>query len=274
MSADYLNMNSNDSQDKYDTAHLGDEDSGDFMEMKVPEYQPDESSYGSNEQKDYDQEYTPYTISSVLANANRVGQSSSSAQGVSGISSPNTAMTPVSSYGGVDYLFMDEHKKRGERGFNEKLCYNTGTLYGVGLTAGGAWGAYEGVKQLLKNGGQNVGGIASATMAQSASSAASPPMSSKLKLNTVLNCVTRRGPQLGNQAGVLTLMFTMSEHLLGKMLFGEGGNAQILNNTISGVVAGVLYKSSSGMPVALRTGGVLGAFAGIGSAIYQIAFSS
>ena len=72
---------------------------------------------GSDEQADYSQEYTPYTVSSMLVPG--------AALNVPGISLPAAAS--------VDYLFVDEARQRGERGWSEKACYNTGVTYGMGM---------------------------------------------------------------------------------------------------------------------------------------------
>ena len=57
------------------------------------------------------------------------------------------------------------------RGWSDDLCYGTGVSYLSALTLGGAWGLQEGLRR----------------------SAGQPP---KLRLNSVLNAVTRRGPFL------------------------------------------------------------------------------
>lgn len=53
----------------------------------------------------------------------------------------------------------------------------------VALGTGGAWGMVEGLRRTAPN---------------------APP---KIKLNSVLNAVTRRGPFLGNSAGVVALVY-------------------------------------------------------------------
>ncbi|KAI5868027.1 Tim17-domain-containing protein [Durotheca rogersii] len=68
------------------------------------------------------------------------------------------------------------------RGFSDDLCYGTGITYLTALSLGGAWGLQEGLRR----------------------SAGQPP---KLRLNSVLNAVTRRGPFLGNSAGVVAITY-------------------------------------------------------------------
>ena len=69
------------------------------------------------------------------------------------------------------------------RGWSDDLCYGTGVTYLSALAMGGAWGLAEGL-----NRSQGI-------------------TSSKLRLNAVLNAVTRRGPFLGNNAGVIALVY-------------------------------------------------------------------
>lgn len=80
------------------------------------------------------------------------------------------------------------------RGWSDDLCYGTGITYLSGLAIGGMWGLVEGWNRAPQN--------------------ATP----RLKLNYVLNSVTRRGPFLGNSAGVIALVYngmqTHSESIL------------------------------------------------------------
>lgn len=69
------------------------------------------------------------------------------------------------------------------RGWSDDLCYGTGTTYLAALSLGGAWGLAEGWNK--------------------APVSATP----RLRLNYVLNAVTRRGPFLGNSAGVVAMMY-------------------------------------------------------------------
>jgi inner membrane translocase subunit Tim23 len=93
--------------------------------------------------------------------------------------------------GSLDYLKLDDapiaqqkHKTAlPARGFTDDLCYGTGCTYLTALTLGGAMGFAEGLRQV-------------------------PPYApTKLKINAILNGVTRRGPFLGNSAGVIALLY-------------------------------------------------------------------
>lgn len=124
------------------------------------------------------------------------------------------------------------------RSFTDDLCYSTGTTYLLGLTTGGLWGFSEGLKK------------------------AHPTAPPKIKLNTVLNSVTRRGPFLGNNAGVLALGYTCMNAMLAKVR----GKRDSANGVLAGVLAGALWKSTRG-PRAIA---VAGALTGAVAAVWQV----
>jgi mitochondrial import inner membrane translocase subunit TIM23 len=101
-------------------------------------------------------------------------------------------------------------------------------IYSIGLSVGGAWGLYEGVKQPIGS-------------------------TFRLKLNSALNSVTRRGPFVGNSAGVMSLMYTTIDHILGKFR-----DEDLLNHAVAGAVTGALFKSTSGARTAGKAAVVLG----------------
>src|ERR1700710_2932044 len=76
------------------------------------------------------------------------------------------------------------------RGWSDDLCYGTGVTYLTALTVGGAWGLQEGMRRSHNQ----------------------PP---KLRLNSVLNAVTRRGPFLGNSAGVIAMVYNGFNSFIG-----------------------------------------------------------
>jgi import inner membrane translocase subunit TIM23 len=98
-------------------------------------------------------------------------------------------LQPMAAQGGIDFLQLEESTGGSgsaggpaltpSRGWTDDLCYGTGTTYLAGLTLGGAVGLAEGVRK----------------------GAGSPNM--KIRLNTTLNSITRRGPGLGNSVGVI-----------------------------------------------------------------------
>lgn len=105
------------------------------------------------------------------------------------------------------------------RGWTDDLCYGTGGVYLTGLGLGGAYGFFEGLKNLPAN------------------------SSGKLKLNTILNHITKRGPFLGNNAGVLALTY----NLFDSTIDGLRGKHDAANSVVAGALAGALFKSTKGL---------------------------
>jgi import inner membrane translocase subunit TIM23 len=145
---------------------------------------------------------------------------------------------------GVEYLDLEDETLTSvegaqglipSRGWTDDLCYGTGAVYLLGLGTGGAYGFFEGLRNL-------------------------PAKSSgKLKLNTVLNHITRRGPFLGNSAGVLALSY----NLVNSTLDGIRGKHDAANSIVAGALAGALFKSTKGLkPVGYSSALMAGAAAG------------
>jgi mitochondrial import inner membrane translocase subunit TIM23 len=120
------------------------------------------------------------------------------------------------------------------RGFTDDLCYGTGITYLAALSLGGAWGLQEGLRR----------------------SAGQPP---KLRLNSVLNAVTRRGPFLGNSAGVVAIVYNCFNSLIG---YYRGKN-DAANTIAAGFLSGMLFKSTRGVKPMIISGGVVASVAGV-----------
>ncbi|KAJ3476914.1 hypothetical protein NLG97_g8983 [Lecanicillium saksenae] len=120
------------------------------------------------------------------------------------------------------------------RGFTDDLCYGTGTTYVSGLAIGGAWGLQEGLRK----------------------SAGQPP---KLRLNATLNAITRRGPFLGNSAGVVAIVYNMFNSLIGYYR----GKHDAANSITAGVLSGMLFKSTRGVRPMMISGGIVGSVAAV-----------
>lgn len=105
------------------------------------------------------------------------------------------------------------------RGWTDDLCYGTGAVYLLGLGMGGSYGFFEGVQSIPPN---------------------SP---GRLRLNTVLNHVTKRGPFLGNNAGVLALTYNLFDASIDAIR----GKHDAYNSVVAGALAGALFKSSKGL---------------------------
>lgn len=118
------------------------------------------------------------------------------------------------------------------RGFTDDLCYGTGVTYLSALTIGGAWGMQEGLRR----------------------SAGQAP---KLRLNSTLNAITRRGPFLGNSAGVVAIVYNCFNSYIGSVR----GKHDAGNSVLAGVLSGMLFKSTRGLRPMAISGGIVGGVA-------------
>jgi mitochondrial import inner membrane translocase subunit TIM23 len=119
------------------------------------------------------------------------------------------------------------------RGWSDDLCYGTGVTYLTALTLGGAWGLQEGLR---RSNGQ-------------------PP---KLRLNSVLNAVTRRGPFLGNSAGVIAMVYNGINSFIGHVR----GKHDSANSIAAGALSGMIFKSTRGVRPMMISGGIVATVAG------------
>jgi import inner membrane translocase subunit TIM23 len=142
----------------------------------------------------------------------------------------------------LDYLSLEEsvlsdlpgsQSALPSRGWSDDLCYGTGVTYLTALTVGGAWGLQEGLRR----------------------SAQQPP---KLRLNSVLNAVTRRGPFLGNSAGVIAMVYNGFNSFIGNMR----GKHDSANSIAAGALSGMIFKSTRGVRPMMISGGIVASVAG------------
>lgn len=118
------------------------------------------------------------------------------------------------------------------RGWSDDLCYGTGITYLSALTLGGAWGMQEGLRR----------------------SAGQAP---KLRLNSTLNAITRRGPYLGNSAGVVAIVYNVLNSSIGYFR----GKHDTMNSVLAGFLSGVMFKSTRGLKPMAISGGIVGGVA-------------
>lgn len=119
------------------------------------------------------------------------------------------------------------------RGWTDDLSYGTGVTYLTALTAGGLWGLTEGLRKTPPS---------------------APP---KLRLNAVLNSVTRRGPFLGNSAGVIAMVYNGINSTLGY----ARGKHDAANSILAGALSGMLFKSTRGLRPMMISGGIVASLA-------------
>lgn len=147
-------------------------------------------------------------------------------------------LQPMTVQGGIDFLQVEEQYGGGSAGgfgggatltpsrnWTDDLCYGTGTTYLAGLTLGGAYGMVEGVRKSRQG-----------------------PQNFKVRLNTTLNTITRRGPGLGNAVGVLAMTYNGATALIDY----SRGKHDIFNSVAGGALAGAIFKSTAGKTQFLR----------------------
>ncbi|KAI5121502.1 hypothetical protein M0805_006539 [Coniferiporia weirii] len=143
----------------------------------------------------------------------------------------------------LEYLQLDDDKVNDlpgastalpSRGWSDDLCYGTGTTYLSGLAIGGLWGLREGAKRPI-----------------AASNA-------RLRINSVLNSVTRRGTFIGNSAGVVALVY----NAINSSIDGIRGKHDAFGSMAAGGLSGALYKSTAGVRPALAAATLMTGLAG------------
>lgn len=80
----------------------------------------------------------------------------------------------------------------------------------------------------------------------------------KLRLNSVLNSVTRRGPFLGNSAGVIAMVYNGINSSMGYFR----GRHDAANSLVAGALSGMLFKSTRGVRPMMISGGLVAGAAG------------
>ena len=143
----------------------------------------------------------------------------------------------------LDYLSLDDSALSDlpgsksllpSRGWSDDLCYGTGVTYLTALGIGGTWGLIEGLNRLPPT---------------------APP---KLRLNSALNAITRRGPFLGNSAGVVAMMYNGINSTLGYYR----GKHDSFNSVAAGGISGMIFKSTRGVRPMLISGSIVASIAG------------
>ncbi|GJJ11246.1 hypothetical protein Clacol_005478 [Clathrus columnatus] len=147
----------------------------------------------------------------------------------------------------LDYLNLEEDKTNElpgattaipSRGWGDDLCYGTGTTYLSGLGVGGLWGLREGYKRPL---------VVSNT---------------RLRINSILNSVTRRGTFMGNSAGVMGGKLALVYNIVNSSIDSFRGKHDIWGGMAAGGFTGALYKSTAGVRPALAAATIMTTLAG------------
>ncbi|KAI6125403.1 Tim17-domain-containing protein [Pisolithus croceorrhizus] len=156
-----------------------------------------------------------------------------------------TRLHPLAQLGDqLDYLVLDDAKKNElpgagtaipSRGFSDDPVLRNGHYDCLAL--GGLWGVSEGARRPL----------AVSNM--------------RLRINSILNSVTRRGTFIGNSAGVLALAYNG----INSSIDSFRGKHDTAGSMAAGALTGALYKSTAGAKPALVAATLISGLAGIWS---------
>lgn len=114
------------------------------------------------------------------------------------------------------------------RSWNELWFDRVGTCYMTGLASGTVWGLYDGLRH-------------------------PEGRTTRLRTNSLLNGLTRRGPFLANTLAVLAVMYSPMESAIGRYR----GVQDTTNSLAAATITGVVYKSTAGVR-AMCVAGVAG----------------
>lgn len=128
--------------------------------------------------------------------------------------------------------------------WTDDLCYGTGAVYLTGLGLGGTYGFAEGLRKTAGS------------------------TSARLRINGVLNAMTRRGPFLGNTAGVLALTYNLINSSIGYVR----GEHDYLNSLAAGAVSGALFRVTRGVKQMVIASGIMTIAAGTWSLVKRAVF--
>mmetsp|Transcript_7723 Transcript_7723/g.18140 ORF Transcript_7723/g.18140 Transcript_7723/m.18140 type:complete len:202 (-) Transcript_7723:156-761(-) len=135
-----------------------------------------------------------------------------------------------------DYLFAENYDAAYRRSWGERLTFHIGSAYLAGLTTGGSYGLVEGLRT-------------------------SQGERRRIRINSVLNSMGRRGPGWGNSLGCVAMMCSILE----SAAYNIRDTDDLLNPVGAGCLTGVIYKITSGPRVAMSAGLGLGAVAAAGA---------
>lgn len=142
---------------------------------------------------------------------------------------------PMAKLGEIEFLDLDTNARKADgliasRGWTEDLSYGTGAMYLLGLSTGGLYGFAEAMRST------------------------SEKTPTKIRINTILNSITRRGPYIGNTCGVVTIFYNFIGGAIDYMRDGKRDDAGCI---AAGGLTGALYRIGSG-PKAIAISSAVG----------------
>lgn len=122
---------------------------------------------------------------------------------------------------GLDYVFAEDYKPARKKSGSEQLTYLAGSAYLTGAITGGLVGLRSALQESAGKAG-------------------------RLRVNAILNATGKRGALLANSMGVLALMFSLTETSLHNFTKED----DVVNYAAAGAVAGAVFRSTRGLPIA------------------------
>jgi import inner membrane translocase subunit TIM23 len=120
------------------------------------------------------------------------------------------------------------------RTWAERMFYNTGTMYLIGIVLGGSFGFVEGFRT-------------------------APSTKFNIRLNSILNRSGRRGSRLGNALGSVSFLYSLIE---GASEYSRvdryipRGYGEYVTPIVTATLTGVIYKSTQGPKTMAVAGGI------------------
>lgn len=154
---------------------------------------------------------------------------------------PTIQFAAPPSLGNVEYLYEETGASQ-QRGVFGRMVAGAGIGYLTGHGVGGLLGTREGVGRM------------------------EPTQPSRIKMTTLVNSLTKRGPEWANRFGVIGLAFGATNHAL---VTARGKNDAV-NTVIAGTFAPVAVYAQRGVRAALAAGGTGALIAGTGTVLYAL----
>lgn len=153
---------------------------------------------------------------------------------------PQIQFAAPPSLGKVEYLY-DEGEKQ-QRGVFGRMVAGGGIGYLCGHGVGGVYGTTEGVKLMESS------------------------QPTRIKLTTLVNSLTKRGPEWANRFGVIGLAYGATTHTLVQVR----GTNDAVNTCIAGVVAPAMVYAHRGIRPTIAAAGTGAVFAAVGTVAWAM----
>jgi len=140
--------------------------------------------------------------------------------------------------------FQPEYLEYNTKGIVDRMFFNAGAAYLLGIGSGGAFGVLNGLQT-------------------------APNRRFRIVVNSVLNKSGRYGSRFGNAIGAVAMIYSLAEYAVDQTpVEYYVGSDEIVPPVIAATLTGLLYKSSQG-PKTMALAGVLGGAAAAGFSLFR-----